>query len=85
MTATTATVLVPNLMPYAQRYALWVRGTGQTVTLRWNGDQVASQAVTGWTRVEFELEHPGLHTNELEIDADTPADVSDLEIHLEGP
>jgi hypothetical protein len=73
-TAPTATLLVPNLMPYGQRITAWLApGGAQHATLRWNGEQVADVDLKpGWNAVAFELPHPALHTNELAIDA-TPA------------
>lgn len=66
-----ATVLVPNLMPYRQRYTLWIAPAGsREVVVEWEGDVVARQQLEdGWNEVTFELESPGLHTNELTIRA----------------
>lgn len=70
-TAPTATVLVPNLLPYGQRLALSVApGSATHVVLRWNGDEVAARDLpAGWTQIAFDLPHAALHTNELTIEA----------------
>ena len=69
-TAPSATVLVPNLMPYGQRLTLWLAPAGaRHATLRWNGAIVADADLTGWTAVRFDLPDIGLHTNELTIEA----------------
>jgi hypothetical protein len=70
-TGRAAKVLVPNLFPYGQRFALWVAPGGATrVTLRFEGEVVAAAELTGWTRVVFELAAPPLHTNELVIESE---------------
>lgn len=72
-TAATATVLVPNLMPYGQRMTLWLAPAGaRRATVRWNGAVVAEIELAGWTPVRFDLRDIALHTNELAIEA-TPA------------
>lgn len=72
-TATPATVLVPNLMPYGQRLTLWLAPAGaHHATVRWNGAVVADVELAGWTPVRFDLPDIALHTNELSIEA-TPA------------
>lgn len=69
-TAASATVLVPNLMPYGQRLTLWLAPAGaRHATLRWNGAVVASADLAGWTPVTFDLPDIALHTNELTIEA----------------
>jgi hypothetical protein len=69
-TAATATVLVPNLMPYGQRLTLWLAPAGtHHATLRWNGAVVADVELAGWTPVVFDLPDIALHTNELAIEA----------------
>jgi hypothetical protein len=69
-TAATATVLVPNLLPYGQRLTLWLAPAGaHHATVRWNGAVVADLELTGWTRVQFDLPDIALHTNELAIEA----------------
>ena len=69
-TAGSATVLVPNLVPYRQRLTLWLAPAGaHRATLRWNGEVVAEVELAGWTPVQFELADPALHTNELTIEA----------------
>lgn len=74
-TEPTATVLVPNLLPYGQRLWLWLAPGGAThVVIKWNGNEVAAQDLpAGWTRVSFDLPHMGLHTNELAIEASPAA------------
>jgi hypothetical protein len=70
-TAPAATVLVPNLMPYGQRFTLWLAPAGaRRATLRFEGEVVATAELTGWTPVSFALEHPPLHTNELTIESE---------------
>jgi hypothetical protein len=72
-TAPSATVLVPNLMPYGQRLTLWLAPAGaHRATVRWNGAEVADVELAGWTAVRFEVPDIALHTNELAIEA-TPA------------
>jgi hypothetical protein len=69
-TAPAATVLVPNLLPYGQVMTLWLAPAGaHHATVRWNGAEVASVELTGWTPVRFELPAIALHTNELTIEA----------------
>lgn len=70
-TEPTATVLVPNLLPYGQRLSLWLApGGGGHVVIKWNGEEVAAQDLpAGWTQVSFDLPHMALHTNELVIEA----------------
>ena len=69
-TAATATVLVPNLMPYGQRMTLWLAPAGaRRATVRWNGAIVAEAELAGWTPVRFALPDIALHTNELAIEA----------------
>ena len=69
-TAPTATVLVPNLLPYGQRLTLWLApGGARHATVRWNGAVVAEVELTGWTPVRFDLPAIALHTNELAVEA----------------
>ena len=70
-TAPSATLLVPNLMPYGQRATLWLApGGAHHATVRWNGDVVADvELAAGWTAVRFELPDIALHTNELTVEA----------------
>ncbi|MEO7734155.1 MAG: hypothetical protein ABIY55_24545 [Kofleriaceae bacterium] len=68
--APTATVLVPNLMPYGQRLTLWLApGGAHHATVRWNGHVVADADLTGWTPVRFDLPDVAVHTNELTVEA----------------
>jgi hypothetical protein len=70
-TAATATVLVPNLMPYGQRMTLWLApGGARRATVRWNGELVAEVELADWTPVRFDLPDIALHTNELSIEAE---------------
>lgn len=88
LTASEATVLVPNLMPEPQRYEVWMRASAETdVALLWNEDRVASaRLTTTWTAVTFELRAPALHTNELTVRklaaSDARVDVADIEVEL---
>lgn len=100
-TAATATVLVPNLMPYGQRLTLWLAPAGaHRATVRWNAAVVAEAELTGWTAVRFDVPDIALHTNELTVEAPpapfTPASgpapdgpvgvaVGDLEVELLRP
>jgi len=69
-TATVATVLVPNLMPYGQRLTLWLAPAGgHHAVVRWNDEIVADVELSGWTPVRFDLPAIALHTNELTIEA----------------
>ncbi|HEX7837170.1 MAG TPA: hypothetical protein VF469_06880 [Kofleriaceae bacterium] len=69
-TAASATVLVPNLMPYGQRLTLWLLPAGaRHATVRWNGAVVAEAELSGWTAVRFDLPDIAVHTNELTIEA----------------
>lgn len=89
ITASEAAVLVPNLMPEPQQIAVWMRASARTrVTVRWNGDSVASAELTPtWTRVTFDLRAPGLHSNDLTIrrepSSDARLDVADIEVRLQ--
>jgi hypothetical protein len=88
MTARQATVLVPNLMPEAQRITVWLRADSRVhVTLEWNGTVVAeSNVAPTWTPATFELARAALHTNELTIigprGAGTRIAVADIEVRL---
>jgi hypothetical protein len=69
-TAPSATVLVPNLMPYGQRLTLWLAPAGaHHATVRWNSAIVADVELTGWTPVRLDLPDIAVHTNELTIEA----------------
>ncbi|MCX5740983.1 MAG: hypothetical protein NT062_00625 [Proteobacteria bacterium] len=83
-TAPVARMLVPNLMPYGQRVALWLAPAGASqVTVRWNGEEVARAMLYGWTRVTFDLPTIGLHTNELAIEGQGGAvGVGDLDLEF---
>lgn len=67
-----ATVLVPNLLPYGQRVTVWLAPAGAShVRLRWNGDVVAeAELSSGWQRIRFDLPDIDVHTNELAIESD---------------
>lgn len=73
-TAPEARVLVPNLMPYGQRYTLSVApGGAHEVELAWDGDTVVKTALApGWNRISFEVRDDAAGTHELSIRA-TPA------------
>jgi hypothetical protein len=84
-TAASATVLVPNLMPYGQRLTLWLGpGGAHHAAVRWNGEVVADVELTGWTPVRFDLPDIALHTNELTIEA-TPAPLASSSPGTAGP
>ena len=70
-TESSATVLVPNLMPYRQRFTLWIAPAGaREVVVEWEGEVVARHELQdGWNPITFELDSPGLHTNELTVRA----------------
>ena len=83
--APSATVLVPNLMPYGQRMTLWLGPYGaQRAKVRWNGEVVADVELTAWTPVRFDLPEIELHTNELTVEGIGIA-VGDLELEFLGP
>jgi hypothetical protein len=71
-------ILVPNLMPYAQKIGVWVRGAA---TVTWDGDDVA-HAKADWSRVEFTVT-PGTGTHELAFSG--RADVGQVDFELLGP
>ncbi len=70
-TSASATVLVPNLLPYGQRLTLWLAPAGSPhVVVRWNGDEVVARDLApGWSQVTFDLPAIALHTNELTIES----------------
>jgi hypothetical protein len=70
-------VLVPNLMPEPQRYALRLApGGSDEVTVRWDGDIVArARLQPGWQWVAWELDDVPVGEHELTIEA-TPAPFS---------
>jgi hypothetical protein len=72
--APSATVLVPNLMPYGQRYTLMLAPGGAThVELAWDGDRVATaELAPGWQKISFDVPDNPVGTHELTIRA-TPA------------
>ncbi len=71
-TGRSATVLVPNLLPYGQRVGVWLAPAGAShVRVRWNGDVVnEADLAPGWQRIGFDLPDIELHTNELTIESD---------------
>lgn len=87
-TKPSATLLVPNLMPYGQRLTLWLAPGGSSdVTVRWNGRVVAQATLSGWTAVQIDLPTIELHTNEITIaaslgmpSADSGASVPDVPV-----
>jgi hypothetical protein len=64
-------VLVPNLMPYPQYFALWLApGGSRDVTLRWDGDIVVrAQLHDGWQQVGWEVHDMSVGEHELAIEA----------------
>lgn len=83
-TSPSATVLVPNLMPDAQRLTLWIAPAGSThAVVRWNGEVIADlELLSGWTPVTIVLPEIELYTNELTIDAPGGIAVNDLEVAI---
>jgi hypothetical protein len=84
-TGGSATVLVPNLLPYGQRFSVWIAPpvARAHVALRWNGDVVAEADLpAGWSQLRFDLPDIALHTNELSIDGPIGVAVADIEIAL---
>jgi hypothetical protein len=80
-----ATILVPNLMPYGQRLVLSLGpGTGHHAKVLWNGDTVAELDLAAWQGVTFDLPDIALHTNELTIEG-KGVQVGDLELTLLPP
>jgi hypothetical protein len=91
-----AVVLVPNLLPDAQRITIWLAaGVARQARIEWNGETVRSVDLDErWTPVQFDLEQPSLHVNELKIVSSfvpmwSPVEhgrglirVSDLEVRL---
>jgi hypothetical protein len=68
--APTTRVLVPNLVPYAQHFTLWLApGGSRGVTLRWDGDVVARvQLHDGWQQVTWTVEDMSVGEHELAIE-----------------
>jgi hypothetical protein len=66
-----ARVLVGNLMPYPQHFALWLAPAGsRDVTLRWDGRIVSHvQLVDGWNRIEWDIRDMTVGEHELAIEA----------------
>ena len=64
-------VLVPNLMPEPQRFALRLApGGSNEVTIRWDGDVVSRVRLhPGWQMVEWALDEVGVGEHELTIEA----------------
>jgi len=71
-TAARAEVMVPNLMPYGQRVAVWLApGAARRVRLRWNGEVVAdAELADGWSQVRFDVPDIDVGSNLLGIDAE---------------
>ncbi len=63
--------LVPNLMPYPQRFGLWLApGGSRDVTLRWDGEVVArAHLVDGWQKVSWDVHDVPVGEHELTIEA----------------
>lgn len=70
-TAATARVLVPNLMPDAQRMGLWLAAGGSAhVRVSYAGRVVAEvELASTWKKIEFDVAAPPVGTNELAIEA----------------
>ncbi len=68
------TALVPNLMPYPQRFTLQLApGGARDVTVLWDGEVVAKGTlVDDWQNIVFDVYDLGVGEHELTIDA-TPA------------
>lgn len=68
------TAIVPNLMPYAQRFTLSLAPGGtRDVVVRWDGDVVARTTLRdGWQDIVFEVADLAVGEHELTIEA-TPA------------
>ena len=64
-------ILVPVLMPEAQRFTVWIApGGARKVALEWNGDIVAETELTdGWNQLSFEVEDMDVGSNVLTIAA----------------
>jgi hypothetical protein len=91
ITTPTATVLVPNLMPYPQRGRLWLAPASSlttagatAVTIRWDGTVVATPTLTaGWQAIELELPTWNVGEHELSFEAPTPGiSVGNLELRF---
>jgi hypothetical protein len=78
-----AVVLVPNLLPDAQRITIWLAaGAARHVRIEWNGETVRSVDLDErWAPVQLDLEQPSLHMNELEIVSDSTPSWSLVEDH----
>jgi hypothetical protein len=63
--------LVPNLMPYGQRYTLWLApGGSRNVTVRWNGDVVARATLAGgWQAITWDVPELSVGEHEVTIEA----------------
>ena len=70
-TTPTARVIVPNLMPEPQHFALWVApGGSREVTLRWDGNIVANRKLNdGWQLVEWDVMDMSVGEHELAVEA----------------
>lgn len=70
----TVTAIVPNLMPYSQRFTLTLApGGAHDVVVRWDGDVVARTTLRdGWQDIEFVVADLAVGEHELTIEA-TPA------------
>jgi hypothetical protein len=91
-----AVILVPNLLPDAQRITIWLAaGTARHARIEWNGETVRSVGLEEqWTPLQFDLDLPSVHMNELKIVSDLTSPwplvergrglirVADLEVRL---
>jgi hypothetical protein len=64
-------VLVPNLMPYSQRFTLWVApGLTREVTIRWDGREVVHRQLhAGWQTVTWQIDDLGVGEHDLAVEA----------------
>jgi len=82
-TAPRARAFVPNLIPAAQRYEVWLRppASPSQVRLFFEGSLVADVGlVPGWQAVGFDVARPPTGSNELWIEADAGIDVSAVDV-----
>jgi hypothetical protein len=73
-TARRARALVPNLIPAAQRFTLWLApGAATHARVRYDGELVADvELQPGWQPIVFERADPPVGSNELWIESDVP-------------
>jgi hypothetical protein len=71
------TILIPNLVPQAQKIGVWVKGTA---TITWDGDEVGHATGDAWTRIDFTTK-VSVGTHELRISG-TGVAVAQIELEL---